>query len=145
MEAHLLGSGRTFGATIPTARELVDWAQERLKDIRSAGGASDWSMDGDCYLVVTSPYCYCLLYEHHELYDCMMYRMYTLVFIRVHPSSSVIRVIGLIKFILGLDAVELDNEQSDRPGLAGHGDSGQRHGDPQGMAQCPSAVRRLTS
>lgn len=71
--------------------------------------------------------------------------MYTLVLIRVHPSSSVIRLIRLIKFILGLDAVELDNEQSDRPGLAGHGDSGQRHGDPQGMAQCPSAVRRLTS
>ena len=33
----------------------------------------------------------------------------------------------------------MDNEQSDRPGLAGHGDSGQRRGYPQGMAQCPSA------
>eukprot|EP00435_Cladocopium_sp_Y103_P060539 s121_g22.t1 len=27
------GLSRTFGATIPTARELVDWAQERLKDL----------------------------------------------------------------------------------------------------------------
>ena len=32
-----LGS-RTFGATIPTARELVDWAQERLKDKGWASG-----------------------------------------------------------------------------------------------------------
>ena len=30
--AYLGVSCRTFGATIPTARELVDWAQERLKD-----------------------------------------------------------------------------------------------------------------
>lgn len=46
---------RTFGVSIPTARELVDWTQQRLKELLDAETEKDHEIPRDWRLEARSP------------------------------------------------------------------------------------------